>query len=214
MSSLDSKLGKRKTVNMNEDVAQELNRLANLSGKTLYSLINEIGIQALEANKQGFSLEEAVTAKKLLQSARRSRMVLVNQDLWYFASSEAMKASKSKWLKLIRDSSQWQANVFLTGSSDSEFIESVRKLLANYFWDCGEVMVVQGEKSQSIAMRLAFVPEMPLEHTRGLFKAFEGMFNVHGYVPTDSTVEPGFLAITFRKVIGSAPPNGGAGPRS
>jgi hypothetical protein len=26
---------------MNEDVAQELNRLANLQGKTLYSLINE-----------------------------------------------------------------------------------------------------------------------------------------------------------------------------
>lgn len=206
MSSLDTKLGKRKTVNMNEDVAQELNRLANVSGKTLYSLINEIGIQALQANKQGFSLEEAVTAKKLLQSARRSRMVLVNQDLWYFASSEAMKASKGKWLKLIRDSSQWQANVFLSGSSDAEFIESVRRFLANYFWDCGEVALQRGEKGDSLALRIAFVPEMPLEHTQGLFKAFEGMFNVHGYVPTESTVEPGFLAISFKKVGGAASP--------
>ncbi len=203
MSSLDTKLGKRKTVNMNEDVAQELNRLANLSGKTLYSLINEIGIQALQADKQGFSLEEAVAAKKLLQRARRSRMVLVNQDLWYFASSEAMKASKSKWLKLIRDSSQWQANVFLSGSNDVEFIESMRKLLANYFWDCGEVALERGEKGEMLALRIAFVPEMPLEHTQGLFKAFEGMFNVHGYVPTDYTVEPGYLAISFRKVGGA-----------
>lgn len=79
MSALDTRLGKRKTVNMNEEIAQDLNKLANMSGKTLYSLINEIGIQAIEANRQGFTLEEAVKAKKLVQSARRSRMVLVNQ---------------------------------------------------------------------------------------------------------------------------------------
>src|SRR5271154_1788637 len=117
MSVLDTRLGKRKTVNMNEEIAQELNKLANMSGKTLYSLINEIGIQALEAHRQGFGLEEAVAAKKLMQSATKSRMVLVNQDLWYFASSKAMNASKGRWLKLIRDSAQWQANVFLSGSS-------------------------------------------------------------------------------------------------
>jgi hypothetical protein len=205
VSSLDIKFGRRKTVNMNEDIAQELNRLANLSGKTLYSLINEIGTYALEASKQGFSLEDAVRAKKLVQSARRSRMVLVNQDQWYFASSEAMKASKTKWLKLIRDSAQWQANVFLTGSSKSEFIESIRRILADFFWDCSEVRLEEGQHGEDLALRLAFVPEMPLEHTEGLFKAFEGMFNAHGYAATDSTVEPGFLTIAFKKVDESPP---------
>jgi hypothetical protein len=198
--SQETKFGKRKTVNMNEDIAQELNRLANLSGKTLYSLINEIGMCAVEANKHGFSLEDAVTAKKLVQSARRSRMVLVNQDLWYFASSQAMKSSQSKWLKLIRDCSQWQANVFLTGSSNAEFIDSVRRLLADFFWDCSDVKLEEGQHGENLALRLAFVPEMPLEHTQGLFKAFEGMFNAHGYIVTDSMVEPGFLSIMFRKV--------------
>jgi len=70
-SSQASKFGKRKTVNMSEEVAQELNRLANLQGKTLYSLVNEAGIQAIEAHRQGFTLEEAVAAKKLVQSAKR-----------------------------------------------------------------------------------------------------------------------------------------------
>jgi hypothetical protein len=200
MSALDTKFGKRKTVNMNEDIAQELNKLANSSGKTLYSLINEIGIHALEANRQGFSLEDAVAAKKLVQSARRSRMVLVNQDLWYYASSQAMKASKNKWLKLIRDCAQWQANVFLTGSSDKEFIESVKALLSDFFWDCSEIKLEEGHGGDSLTMRLAFVPEMSLEHTEGLFKAFEGMFNAHQYVVTDSMVKPGFLAVTFKRV--------------
>ena len=205
MSALDLKLGKRKTVNMNEEIAQELNRLANMSGKTLYSLINEIGVYALEANKQGFSLEDAVKARKLMQSARKSRMILVNQDLWYFASSEAMKASKPKWLKLIRDSAQWQANVFLNGSTEAEFVDSVRRLLTDFFWDCGDARLEKGQHGEDLALRLAFVPEMPLEHTEGLFKAFEGMFNAHGYAAIDSTVEPGFLMISFKKVAVAAP---------
>jgi len=200
MSSLDTKFGKRRTVNMNEDIAQELNKLANSSGKTLYSLINEIGIYALEANRQGFSLEEALAANKLVRSARRSRMVLVNQDLWYFASSQAMKGSKGRWLKLIRDCAQWQANVFLSGSGDKEFLESVRRLLSDSYWDCSEAKLEEGQAGDGLAMRLAFVPEMPLEHTQGLFKAFEGMFNVHGFVVTDSVVKPGFLAVNFKKV--------------
>lgn len=200
MASLDTKFGKRKTVNMNEEIAQELNRLANLQGKTLYSLINEIGICALEANGQGFSLEEAVASKRFLQSAKKSRMVLVNQDMWYFASSQAMKASKNRWLKLIQDSAQWQANVFLTGSSDDEFIELARKFIADFFWDCSDAKLEKGEHGEDLRMRVAFVPEMPLEHTQGLFKALEGMFNIHGYVATDSSVEAGFLTIAFKRV--------------
>jgi hypothetical protein len=205
VSSLDARLGKRKTVNMNEDIAQELNMLANLQGKTLYSLINEIGASALEANRHGFSLEEAVAAKKVAESARKSRMVLVNQDLWYFASTQAAKASKGKWLKLIRDGAQWQANVHLTGSSNVEFTESVGKLVKDYFWDCSEVRITEGQGGETLALRLAFVPEMPLEHTQGLFKAFEAMFNAHGYIATSSTVEPGFLAVSFKRIKESIP---------
>ena len=205
MSSVDTKLGKRKTVNMNEDIAQELNRLANIQGKTLYSLINEIGVCALEATKQGFSLEEAVSAKKLTQSAKRSRMLLVNQDLWYFASSQALKTSKNKWLKLVRDSAQWQAKVFLAGSNDAEFKKSVRKLLGDFFWDCSEVRLDEKEGGSELVLTLAFVPEMPMEHTRSLFKAFEVMFNAYGHVVVDSAVEPGFLTVAFRKVNVSIP---------
>lgn len=201
--SQDARFGKRKTVNMNEDIAQELNRLANLQGKTLYSLVNEIGLQTLEANKAGSNLEDAVTAKKLLHSARRSRMVLVNQDLWYFASSQAFKSFKNKWLKLIRDTAQWQANVYLTQPGDPEFVESVRRLIADFYWDCGEAEVEDTNGGEGLVVRLAFVPEMPLDHTEGLSKAFEGIFNARGYVATESTVQAGYLAMTFKRVGGT-----------
>ncbi len=206
-SSLDSKFGKRKTVNMSEEVAQELNKLANLQGRTLYSLINEAGMQAIEAYRQGFGLEEAVAAKKLVRSARRSRMVLVNQDLWYFASSQAMRHSpKDKWTRMVRNSAQWDANIFVVGEDGSaefteeKFVASVSRFVEDFFWDCSEIRLGKTESGDGLALRLAFVPEMPQEHTQGLFKLFEGLFNAHGYVATDSTVKPGFLRASFKRI--------------
>jgi hypothetical protein len=55
--------------------------MTNSLGKTLYSLINQVGQCALEAHTHGFDLEDAVTANQSVRSAKRSRMVLVNQDL-------------------------------------------------------------------------------------------------------------------------------------
>lgn len=190
---------------MSEEIAQDLNKLANLQGKTLYSVINEIGAQALEAERLGFSLEDAIRARCLLQSAKRSRKVLVNQDLWYYASSQAMRTSKGKWLRLVGDSARWDSNVFLSGQESTKgqgaFVDSVKRLVADFFWDCTDFSLeAKGESPESLALRVAFVPEMPLEHTQALFKVFEGMLNVHGFVATDSTVGPGFLAISFRHV--------------
>ena len=191
---------------MSEDVAVGLNRLANTQGRTLYSLINDLGTCALEAGRLGFSLEEAVAALKFVQSAKKSRMVIVNQDLWYFASAQAMAASKGDWTKLVQKSGQWDANVLLggredqrSGETEEEFVASVKKFAADYLWDCSDVRL-EREKGEEdgLLLRLTFVPEMPLEHTRSLFKLFEAVFNTRGYVPVSSNVAPGFLSASFR----------------
>jgi hypothetical protein len=184
---------------MSEEIAQELNKLANAQGRTLYSLVNELGLAALEASKRGFTIEEALKAKIVMERAKRARMVLVNQDLWYLASSEASRAIKNKWLKETYSASQWQANVFLSGQGGKDFIESLRLHISDYFWDCGDAKLEE-RVDGNLSIRLVFVPEMPLEHTKVLFKVFEGMLNAHGYVATESTVEAGFLTAMFRRL--------------
>jgi hypothetical protein len=198
--SLDLKINSRKTVNMNEQVANELNRMANLQGKTLYSIMNEIGIRALEANRLGFSLEDALLARKRLQSAKRSRMILVNQDLWYFSSSQALKTSRKKWLKLIRAVSEWQSDAFLSVLNQAEFINSINSLIADFFWDCSDLKIEQEDSGNDLTMTLTFTPEMPAGHTQVLFKIFEAMFNAQGYVVTASLVRPGFLIIAVKRI--------------
>lgn len=184
---------------MNEDIAQELGTLANIQGKTLYSLINELGLAALEAHRLGFSLEEATKAKKTLDRAKKSRIILVNQDLWYMASTEAFRASRNKWLKATSDNVKWQADVFLHGTTDEEFLESIAGFASDFLWDCSE-LEMKKKGNDGLLFKAVFVPEMPLEHTMTIFKSFEVMFNSRGYVVTDSAVRPGFLTVEFKKV--------------
>jgi len=199
--SLDTRFGKRRTVNMNEDIAQELVRLANMEGKTLYSLINELGLFALEAHRLGYSPREAAKARVVEDRAKKSRMMLVNQDLWYTASSEASRGVKKKWTKAITENAKWQADVFLNKASEEEFLQSLRDYASDFLWDCSEFLL-EKRKGDEFFLKAVFVPEMPLEHTSVVFKALEVMFNSGGYVITDSAVRAGFLTATFKRVSG------------
>lgn len=184
---------------MNEDIAQELGILANSQGKTLYSLINELGLAALEARRQGFTLEEATRAKKVVERAKKSRKILVNQDLWYMASAIALKEARSKWMKATSENAKWQANVFLDSEGDDAFLQSVREFVSDFLWDCSE-LVMERRGADGLLLKAVFVPEMPIEQTETLFKTFEVMFNSHGYVVTDFAVRHGFLTAQFKRV--------------
>ena len=197
--SLSTTFGKRRTVNMSEEIADELNKLANSQGKTLYSLINEIGLAALESYKHSFTPGDAVQAKKMLDRAKRSRMILVNQDLWYSASTKAYKSFKNEWQKQVYDNAKWYAHVFLNNGSEQDLASSIKKLISDFSWDCTEA-TVERKGADELFLKLVFVPEMPMEHTKNLFKAFEAMFNVFGYVVIDQVVKAGFLTAVLKKL--------------
>jgi hypothetical protein len=89
---------RRRTVNINDKIAEELNQIANQEGKTLYSLINEIAIIGIDAYRRGFPLKDAVETRVFLDRVRKGRMLLVNQDLWYTASGIAYRKDSDGWL--------------------------------------------------------------------------------------------------------------------
>ena len=184
---------------MNEDLAIELNKIANSQGKTLFSLMNEIAQSQIDAMGHGFSLSEAVEAKKLLERAKKSRIILVNQDLWYFASSQAMKNEMNKFLKTVYRNTAWYANGFID-DSEEVFVSSVKKFVDSLFWDCTESSFEMKDE-EHLEMKLVFVPEMPLDHTKVLLKVFEAIFNARQYFIVDSSVRNGYIRAIFRKIV-------------
>ena len=199
MPFTENRFGKRRTVNINEDLAIELNNIANAQGKTLFSLMNEIGHAQVDAASRGYSLSDAINALSLLERMKKSRMVLVNQDLWYHASSESMKNTSNKFLKIVYSNASWYASGFIDSSSDDDFVKSMKKFLESLFWDCTESKFERKDQDH-LEMKLVFVPEMPEEHTKVLLKVFEAIFNVHRYFITDATVRGGYIRAIFRKV--------------
>lgn len=198
MPIAENKFGRRRTVNLNEDIAIELNKIANCQGKTLFSLMNEIAQSEIEAVTHGFSLSEAVDAKKLTERAKKSRMILVSQDLWYHASSEALKNEADKFFRTVYRNATWYADGFVDASADT-FVDSLKKFVDSFFWDCTESSF-ESKDDDSLEMKLVFVPEMPVEHTRVLLKVFEAIFNAHQYFVVESTVRGGYIRAIFRKV--------------
>ncbi len=194
-----SKTEKRRTVNMNEEIAEELNRVANTQGKTLYSLINELASVGIEAHRLGFSLKEAVENKNLLNRVRKARLLLVNQDLWYTASDIAYKKNKDEWLSQAYEKAKWYGRIFLDNSSEDTLVKSLGDVLHNLFWDCNEVSI-QKESGDTVSMRVFFTPEMLLQHTTIVERMIEGLLNTSGYAILRHMVEPGYIALIFKRV--------------
>lgn len=197
--TFSSKTEKRRTVNMNEEVADKLNRVANKQGKTLYNLINEIAVTDIEAYGKGFSLKEAIDTKSHLDKARKTRLLLVNQDLWYTASGIAYKKNRDDWLNQVYEKAKWYGRVFLDSTSIDTYIESLKDILYNLFWDCNEASI-QREDDDTFTLRAFFTPEMLHQHTYVIMRMIEGLLNSSGYAILRYTVESGYLALIFKRV--------------
>jgi len=190
---------KRRTVNINEKIAEELNRIANQEGKTLYSLINEIAVIGIDAYRRGFPLKDAVETRVFLDRVKRSRMILVNQDLWYTASGIAYRKDRNGWLNKAYEKAKWYGRLLSEESSDESFTESLRKMLYNLFWDCNEVQIRKNGED-TFDLRVFFIPEMPLQHASVVLRMVEGLLNSSGYAILRHTAEQGYLTILFKRV--------------
>jgi len=182
---------------MSNDVAEELNQIANIQGKTLYSLINELTTFGIEAYRQGFSIKEAIEAKTFLNKAIKSRLLFVNQDMWYNASSIIYKKNKEEWLNQAYEKAKWYGKVFLGKIPENIFIEMFREALKKLFLDCNEIYIKKEEKD-TYNLKAIFSPEMPLQHTFVIMRMIEGLLNSSGYAILKYTVEQGYISMMFR----------------
>lgn len=185
---------------MNEEIADQLNRIANLQGKTLYSLINEIASVSIEAFNQSLSLKEALDAANLLNRAKKTRLMLVSQDLWYLASDIAYRRNRNEWLRQVYEKAKWYGRVFLRSTPKEAFTESLKQVFKGLFWDCSE-LEMEEKSDGTLSLRAHFAPEMSLQHTSMLMRAVEGILNASGYAILKYTIEPGYLASIFKRVL-------------
>lgn len=190
---------KRRTINMNEAIAEELNEVANLQGKTAYGFVNETALTAIEAHRKGFSLKEAVEAKILLDKVKKNRLILVNQDLWYYASDLAYRRRKDEWLERVYEKAKWYGLVFLDVSSNQRFQQSFKETLQYLFWDCSGFELKENE-DKTLSLRAHFTPEMSLEHTHVVLRSIEGILNSAGYAIIRHVIEKGYLTVIVKQI--------------
>lgn len=197
--SSTSKSEKRRTVNMSEKIAEDLNSVANIQGKTAYSLINEAAKAAIEAFDNGFTIKEAFDAKLLIDKAKKNRLILVNQDLWYYSNNIIYNEKKSEWLKEVYEKGKWYGLVFLDNSSTDTFQKTLKELFQILFWDCNG-FEIQENTDKTFILKAHFTPEMSLQHTEVVLNEIEGIINSIGYAIINYNIEKGYLRIILKHV--------------
>ena len=84
---------KRKSLFAREDLVNRLSSIAKQHGYTLYSLVNELAVQAEDA---GVNLRRIFEERWILENAKKDGFILGLESLWYDMAELAYEKSRDE----------------------------------------------------------------------------------------------------------------------
>jgi len=187
----------RRLMAVRGDLVEKVIWVANRNGKTVYSFVNEVMEQALEAEEMGRSLKEIVELYKLLEIEKKSGAVLMTRERLSFLIEKLYPLEKEALLEKWYDSGQWYGKYLLLRFGEGEPVEMLEKLLHVYAWDAGEIYV--STEGGSVHLRCV-APSHSHEGETELFSRYlEGVMNSLGYNLKRRDLSKGLVLLDFEK---------------
>lgn len=128
---------RRKTFVAREDLLNRLVEVAKDQGSSLYDLVNELFILAIDSDELNLSLKRVVDERKKLEAARAAGFVLGLENLWYEMADLAYKKEKRTALKNWFDAGVWFAKRYTSNGNDAP-LEAFRDELSTFTWNAPE----------------------------------------------------------------------------
>jgi hypothetical protein len=185
---------RKKLIAVQSDVITQIIRIANTKGRTVYSFVNEIMEQAIEAEEVGRSLKEIVEMYKLMEIEKKTGSILVPREILNFLIQRLYPSEKDALLKEWYSSGQWYGKYIKARIQEGEPLETLDKLLQAYAWDSSEIRVIRG--NGPIRLR-CISPKHTPEETRLFSKFLEGAMHSMGYNLKEKEVMKGLILLNF-----------------
>ena len=103
---------RRKMLAAQEDIANEIVELAKRKDMTVYQTVNDILEQAIRVDKMGFTLEEVVEERWMLERAREIGFTFTIEHLLYLTVDSAFEENSEKFLEIWTDMGNWYGKYF------------------------------------------------------------------------------------------------------
>ncbi|MDI6691019.1 MAG: hypothetical protein QME50_04010 [Candidatus Bathyarchaeota archaeon] len=186
---------KRKMLAADEGLAEQVVKIAEERGQTLFSLVNEVLEQTVRAHDMGLPLKQIVDERGLVEAAREAGFVLVVKTLWFDVLDRAFKQGvKRSMLEKWRETGRWYGKFFAAKKPQNP-VEGFRDAVCNLVWGASEFDIEVNDGEGEVCCISA---EFPLSYTE-LFSAFlGGALEALGYRCTEKDVSKGVIRLRFK----------------
>jgi len=192
--------GKRKMLAAREDLADKIAKIAEQRGFTLFGMVNDLLELAIEADRVGFSLKDAVDAYELNKETRDASFTLVLESLLYDTADIAYEEASEKTLKTWFDAGTWAARRYIAlGAKDP--LGAYERELKAFGLNTGVTITQNG---QDVSIRI-LNPRFSKVYTVLFNSYLEGVLAGSGYAVTFNEVGRGNIRLeaTFKREVGA-----------
>jgi len=184
---------KRKMLAVADDLANEIVRIAERKGLTLYKFVNDVLRQVVRANDMGLTLKQVVDERRVIEAAKEAGFTLAVERLWYDTVDTAFKQRRGSTTKKWREAGKWYGK-YCSSKGAEESLKAFKRTVSDLMWGASEFDIE--EKDDKVEVR-CISSKFPLSYTE-LFTAFlEGAFEALGYKSTGREVSKGVIRLTF-----------------
>jgi len=182
---------KRKTFVARADLIDQLGKVAETKGYSLYALVNEIFELVLKAEELGLDLRRIFEERGVLEKAKSAGFILGLESLWYSMTDLVYEKAKNRVLKEWAEAGLWLAKRYATSCS-TDPIEDLKRDLRAFIWNASQFIIeVEGE---GISVRI-LSPRFSEGYSFLLAALLEGLLNGLGFEVVEREVFRGNIRL-------------------
>ena len=183
--------GKRKMLAARDDLADDISKIAEKRGFTLFGYLNDLLELAIKVDKSGISLKEAVDAYELAREVKDASFTLVLESLLYDTVEVAYEKANDRILKSWFDAGVWIALRYVARGVKDPLSVYERELKV-FGWNIPGISLERSGKEVSVRI---LSPRFSESYTVLFNRFLEGFLEGSGYKVTFNEVGKGNIRL-------------------
>lgn len=189
-------MGKRKMLAADERLAEQIVKIAEERGQTLFSLVNEVLEQAMRVHDMGLTLRQVVDEWSKIEAVRSAGLMFCVKSLWFDVIERVFSLEKNSMVEKWRETGSWYGKYFITKETDDPF-RGFMDFVRNLMWGATEFVIDLDDCEGRVRCMSA---DFPASYTELLSAFLEGAIGALGYECVEKDFSKGILQITFKKI--------------
>ncbi len=191
---MSSKFGK-KLIAAQSNLVQKIARIANIKGITVYSFVNEIMEQAIQAEEIGRSLKEVVELHKLTEIEKQTGAVLIPREILNILIQKVFEEDSKSLTDMFYKTGEWLGKYCKVRFSGENQLRAIEKMVKSMFGEITRFGITK--KSDEILVQ-CIGSGIPNSYTTLLSTFIEGIMHTFEYSTIKKDMSKGIISLKFR----------------